>query len=83
MISQFHKTSFMKIVSFQVTRTVKAKYIHFKEHQQMTWCQKALYLNVGLLLEILLVFLGSSSVVKRGFSTVRSVLRENRLSMKN
>ena len=48
MISQFHKTSFMKIVSFQVKRTAKAKYIHFKEHQQMTWCRKALYLNVGL-----------------------------------
>lgn len=88
MISQFHKTSFMRIVSFQVKRTVKAKYIHFKEHQEMMWCrflthQKELYLNVGLLLEILLVFLGSSSVVEHGFSTVRRVLRENRLSMKN
>ena len=54
----------------------------------MMWCQllthqKELYPNVGMLLEILLVFLGSSSVVQRGFSTVQRVLHENRLSMKN
>ena len=54
----------------------------------MMWCQllthqKELYPNVGMLLEILLVFLGSSSVVERGFSTVQRVLHENPLSMKN
>ena len=72
MISQ---TYFMKIVSFQVKHTVKAKYLHFEEHQHMMWChflthQKEFYPNVGMLLEILLVFLGSSSVVERGFSTI-------------
>ena len=51
MISQ---TSFMKIVSFQVKRTVKAKYLHFKEHEQLIRChflthQKELYPNVGML----------------------------------
>ena len=54
----------------------------------MMWCrflthEKELDPNVGVLLEILLFFLGSSSVVERGFSTVRKVLQENCLSMKN
>ena len=47
--------------------------------------QGDLFLNMALnmALEILLVLLASSSVIERGFSTLRRVLRENRLSMKN
>ena len=45
--------------------------------------QGDLFPNMALLLEILLVLLASSSVVERGFSMLRRVLRENRLSMKN
>lgn len=82
------QTSFMKIASLQVRPTVMAKYLHFKEHQQTMWChflthQKDMYANVGMLLEILLLFLGGSCQIERGFSTVGRALRENRLSMKN
>ena len=88
MISQFCKTSFMKTVSFQVKCTVKTKYMPLKKHQKMLWwCflthQKEKYPNVAMLLEILLVFLGSFSVAERGFSTVRRVVHKNCPSMKN
>ena len=55
----------------------------------MLWCrflsnQHHLYPHMSrLITEIMLVMLASSSVVERGFSTVRRLLRENRLSMQN
>lgn len=72
----------------KVKRMIKSKYVHLKEHHQMLWCrfisqQIELFPNICMLLEILLVMLASSSMVERGFSTLRRILRENRLSMKN
>lgn len=62
--------------------------MHLKEHQVMLWCRflthlKDLYPNISMVVEILVVLLASSSVVERGFSTLRRILKENRLSMKN
>ena len=67
---------------------VKTKYMHLKVHCQILWLrflsnQHHLYPYMSKLIEIMLVVLTSSSVVERGFSTVRHVLRENRLSMQN
>ena len=67
---------------------VKTKYMHLKVHCQILWLrflsnQHHLYPYMSKLIEIMLVLLTSSSVVERGFSTVRHVLRENRLSMQN
>ena len=67
---------------------IKSKYMHLKEHQQMLWCrflsnQHHLYPHMSKIIEVMLVMLTSSSVVERGFSTVRRSLRENRLSMQN
>ena len=45
--------------------------------------KKDLYSNISMFLEILLEFLGSLSVVERGFSTLGKVLCKNRLFMKN
>ena len=54
----------------------------------MMWCRVLtstahLYPAASLLIEIMLVMQGSSSVVERGFSTLRRNLRENRVSMDN
>ena len=54
----------------------------------MLWCrffsnEHHLYPHMPKIIEVMLVMLISSSVVKRGFSTARRSLRENRLSMQN
>ena len=43
----------------------------------------SLYPHMEMLIEILLVLRGSSAVVEQGFSTLRRILRENRLAMSN
>ena len=72
----------------QVKRSVKSKFIHLKEHQQMLWSrfltqEGSLYPHMEMLIEILLVLQGSSAVVERGFSTLHRILHENRLAMSN
>ena len=51
----------------QVKRSVKSKFIHLKEHQQMLWSrfliqEGSLYPHMEMLIEILLVLQGSSAV---------------------
>ena len=41
----------------------------------------SLHPHIEMLTEILLVLQGRSAVVERGFSTLRRILRENRLAM--
>ena len=70
----------------QVKRSVKSKFIHLKEHQQILsprflTQERSLYPHMEMLIEILLVLQGSSAVVERAFSTLRRILRENRLAM--
>ena len=70
----------------QVKRSVKTKFIHLKEHQQILSSrfltqERSLYPHMEMLTEILLVLQGSSAVVERAFSTLRRILRENRRAM--
>ena len=73
----------------QVKRSVKSKFSHLKEHQQMLWShffltqEWSLYPHMEMHIEILLVLQGSSAVVEQGFSTLHRILRENRLAMSN
>ena len=69
-------------------RSVKIKYMHLKEQQQLLWFQlstqeEALYLNIKIITEIILVIQAISVNVEQGFSTLRKNLRENHLSMSN
>ena len=70
----------------QVKQSVKSKFTHLKEHQQMLWShfltQKgSLYPHMEILIEILLVLQGSS--VEWGFSNLCQNLHENCLAMSN
>ena len=62
--------------------------MHLKEQQQLLWFQlstqeEALYLNIKIITEIILVIQAISVNVEQGFSTLRKNLRENHLSMSN
>ena len=48
-----------------------------------SWATNIISIHTSKLIEIMLVMLTGSSVVERGFSTVRCMLRESRLSMQN
>ena len=70
-------------------QSAKSKYQHLKEHHQMLWCwlmiteEGALYLNIEMIIEVILVIQFSSANVERGFLTLRKNLRENRSAMSN
>ena len=72
----------------KVKRIVKQKFMQLQSHQSMLWCRfltsyKHLFPNISMLIEILLVLLASSSVVERGFSTLKRNLTDTRSSLSN
>ena len=72
----------------KVKRFVRRKYGQLRKYQHSVWskfltAQQNQYPHCGLLVQIMLVILCSSSAVERGFSAVRRQLSDQRVLMKH